>query len=132
MQRGTTIDLNNFLEIESGNYQIGVHKNTIEAAFKKIANSGIKKEFLYHSFPEHIVATKRFRISQFLTTISQSEGYGRSYDESFEKAWKMLAEKNPIPASCGRVCPHPCESGCNRKEKDGSVGINNIERFLGD
>ena len=71
-------------------------------------------------------------IREIITTISQSEGYGRSYDESFEKAWKILTEKNPIPASCGRVCPHPCESGCNRKEKDGSVGINNIERFIGD
>ena len=88
MQRGTTIDLNNFLEIESGNYQIGVHKNTIEAAFKKIANSGIKKEFLYHSFPEHLVATKRFRISQFLTTISQFEEFITETD------YKTEAEKD--------------------------------------
>jgi NADPH-dependent glutamate synthase beta subunit-like oxidoreductase len=32
----------------------------------------------------------------------------------------------------GRVCPHPCEASCNRKEKDSPVGINSVERFLGD
>lgn len=71
-------------------------------------------------------------IREFLTTISQSEGAGRSYQESYEKAWNILTEKNPFPSSCGRVCPHPCESECNRLYKDGSVGINNLERFVGD
>jgi len=32
----------------------------------------------------------------------------------------------------GRVCPHPCEGACNRKDKDGAVGINSVERFIGD
>ena len=71
-------------------------------------------------------------IREFLTTISQSEGSGRSYKESYEKAWGILTEKNPFPSSCGRVCPHPCESECNRTYKDGAVGINNLERFVGD
>ncbi len=37
-----------------------------------------------------------------------------------------------VPAVMGRVCPHPCEDNCNRKEKDGSVAINCLERFIGD
>jgi NADPH-dependent glutamate synthase beta subunit-like oxidoreductase/ferredoxin len=32
----------------------------------------------------------------------------------------------------GRVCPHPCESGCSRGEKDGPVAVHALERFLGD
>ena len=71
-------------------------------------------------------------IREFLTTISQSEDSGRTYQESFEKAWNILTEKNPFPAVCGRVCPHPCETECNRNFKDGAVGINNLERFVGD
>ncbi|MBC8204659.1 MAG: FAD-dependent oxidoreductase [FCB group bacterium] len=67
-----------------------------------------------------------------LITIAQTEKYGRSYDESFQKAWEILVEKNPYPAVCGRVCPHPCESACNRQFKESSVGINNVERFVGD
>jgi len=72
------------------------------------------------------------RIREILTTISKSEKEGRTYEESYEKAWKILMEKNPFPAICGRVCPHPCEEECNRQHKDESVGINSVERFLGD
>ncbi len=71
-------------------------------------------------------------IRDFLTTISQSEDIGIPYSESFKKAWDILTEKNPFPSTCGRVCPHPCEGECNRNYKDGAVGINNLERFVGD
>ncbi|MFC2084029.1 NAD(P)-binding protein [Bacteroidota bacterium] len=72
-------------------------------------------------------------IREFLTTISQTEGKEGTYEKSFEKAWDILTEKNPFPSVCGRVCPHPCESECNRTHKeDGAVGINNAERFVGD
>ncbi|HEX9180742.1 MAG TPA: glutamate synthase, partial [Burkholderiales bacterium] len=33
-----------------------------------------------------------------------------------EYAWRRLTEANPFPAVMGRVCPAPCESGCNRNE----------------
>ena len=32
----------------------------------------------------------------------------------------------------GRVCYHPCETACNRAQLDTAVGINSVERFLGD
>ncbi len=72
------------------------------------------------------------KIRDVLTTIAQSEDAGRSYEDSFKKAFDILAEKNPFPSSCGRVCPHPCEDDCNRQFKEASVGINNVERFVGD
>jgi NADPH-dependent glutamate synthase beta subunit-like oxidoreductase len=67
-----------------------------------------------------------------LTTIAFGEKYGRTMEESFEKAWNIFAEKNPLPAVIGRVCPHPCEINCNRKDKDEPIAINNVERFVGD
>jgi NADPH-dependent glutamate synthase beta subunit-like oxidoreductase/Pyruvate/2-oxoacid:ferredoxin oxidoreductase delta subunit len=72
------------------------------------------------------------KIREIITAISQSEGANRTNYESFEKAWNILTETSPFPSVCGRVCPHPCEDDCNRIEKEGAVGINNIERFLGD
>jgi NADPH-dependent glutamate synthase beta subunit-like oxidoreductase len=51
---------------------------------------------------------------------------------SFQQAWLTLMQDNPLPATCGRVCYHPCESGCNRAELDSAVGIHAVERFLGD
>ncbi|MEW6562666.1 MAG: NAD(P)-binding protein [Pseudomonadota bacterium] len=49
-----------------------------------------------------------------------------------EYAWRRLTEANPFPAVMGRVCPAPCESGCNRNEVEDHVGINSVEHFLGD
>jgi 2-oxoacid:acceptor oxidoreductase delta subunit (pyruvate/2-ketoisovalerate family) len=50
----------------------------------------------------------------------------------YESAWRVLTEDNPLPAIMGRVCYHPCESACNRATLDEAVGINSVERFLGD
>lgn len=55
-----------------------------------------------------------------------------SQDEAFTAAYNLFAKMTPFLSVCGRVCPHPCESSCNRKDKEGAVGINKIERFLGD
>jgi NADPH-dependent glutamate synthase beta subunit-like oxidoreductase len=71
-------------------------------------------------------------IREALTTIAQAEAYGRTSDQAFEAAWRLIAERNPFPAVCGRVCPHPCEDACNRNAKDGAVAINAVERFVGD
>jgi len=50
----------------------------------------------------------------------------------YETAWRTLTADNPLPAVMGRVCYHPCESACNRAQIDEAVGINSVERFLGD
>ncbi|CAG0951857.1 formate dehydrogenase (NADP+) beta subunit [Burkholderiales bacterium] len=49
-----------------------------------------------------------------------------------EYAFQRLTEANPFPAVMGRVCPAPCEKGCNRNEIDDHVGINAVEHFLGE
>ena len=51
---------------------------------------------------------------------------------NYEAAWRVLVQDNPFPAVMGRVCYHPCETACNRGQLDESVGINSVERFLGD
>jgi len=53
-------------------------------------------------------------------------------DGSYEQAWRQLVNDNPFPAIMGRVCYHPCQTACNRAEVDSAVGINSVERFLGD
>jgi len=50
----------------------------------------------------------------------------------FEGAWRILVRDNPMPAIHGRVCYHPCESSCNRRQVDDAVSIHAVERFLGD
>jgi NADPH-dependent glutamate synthase beta subunit-like oxidoreductase len=50
----------------------------------------------------------------------------------YEHAWRILVADNPFAAIHGRVCYHPCESSCNRRELDSAVSIHAVERFLGD
>jgi NADPH-dependent glutamate synthase beta subunit-like oxidoreductase len=50
----------------------------------------------------------------------------------YERAWRQIMEDNPFPAVMGRVCYHPCEGACNRLHLDEAVGINAVERFIGD
>jgi 2-oxoacid:acceptor oxidoreductase delta subunit (pyruvate/2-ketoisovalerate family) len=52
--------------------------------------------------------------------------------EGYERAWRQIMLDNPLPAVMGRICYHPCETACNRGTLDEAVGINSVERFLGD
>jgi formate dehydrogenase major subunit len=51
---------------------------------------------------------------------------------NFTEALAVIKDANPLPAVCGRVCPHPCESDCRRNAIDGAVNINGIKRFVAD
>nr|AFI78502.1 intracellular sulfur oxidation protein DsrL [uncultured bacterium ws156A7] len=49
-----------------------------------------------------------------------------------EYAFRRSTAANPFPAMMGRVCPAPCEDGCNRNNVEDFVGINSVEQFIGD
>lgn len=48
------------------------------------------------------------------------------------EAARWWRARNPIPATLGRVCPHPCEAPCNREKLGGAIAVHMVERFLGD
>ncbi len=72
------------------------------------------------------------KIREYLQFIAQSEAYGREIDDSIREGFYILTDTNPLPAVTGRVCPHPCETACNRTAKDAAVAINAVEMFIGD
>ena len=49
-----------------------------------------------------------------------------------EYAFRRSTTANPFPAMMGRVCPAPCQTGCNRNNVDDFVGINSVEQYIGD
>jgi NADPH-dependent glutamate synthase beta subunit-like oxidoreductase len=51
---------------------------------------------------------------------------------AIDEALAIFRENNPLPGVCGRVCYHPCESDCNRKDLDEAVNIRGFERYLSD
>jgi NADPH-dependent glutamate synthase beta subunit-like oxidoreductase len=71
-------------------------------------------------------------IRAWITTFAKAEDFNRTNEQALHLAWQKITDLNPFPAVCGRVCPYPCEAACNRKEKDGAVAINALERFIGD
>jgi heterodisulfide reductase subunit A-like polyferredoxin len=50
----------------------------------------------------------------------------------FKEALNLIRQQNPLPSVCGRICYHPCEQACNRREIDESVAINPLKRFVTD
>ncbi|MBM4318638.1 MAG: molybdopterin oxidoreductase [Deltaproteobacteria bacterium] len=48
------------------------------------------------------------------------------------EAARLIRERNPLPAVCGRVCVRKCEVACRRAVVDGAVGINMVKRFAAD
>lgn len=61
------------------------------------------------------------------------QAYIAALQEGKERAaWELLVAANPLPAITGRVCHHPCESGCNRGGLDEAIAIHGVERYLGD
>ncbi|MDX1486882.1 MAG: NAD(P)-binding protein [Acidiferrobacterales bacterium] len=71
-------------------------------------------------------------IRDWIATIAQRDRTGLSKEEAYAQAWHAIVEFNPFPATMGRICPHPCEADCNRKDKEGAVAVNALERFIGD
>jgi NADPH-dependent glutamate synthase beta subunit-like oxidoreductase len=50
----------------------------------------------------------------------------------FYEAFQTIVADNPFPATMGRICVKPCETGCNRNHIDKTINIHAVERFIGD
>ena len=60
-----------------------------------------------------------------LTGVEKSE-------DKWDAAWYRIVETNPFPAIMGRICPHPCETTCNRQHREESIAINAVEHAIGE
>lgn len=73
--------------------------------------------------PCHVACPAGNDIACFLLELKQG---------GVEGAAQVLAKTQPLPSVCGRVCPAPCMSSCNRATHDGAVNIRGLERWVGD
>ncbi len=66
-------------------------------------------------------------------THQDVQGYvGLIANGKTRQALELIKKDNPLPASIGRVCPHPCEEKCRRKHLEGAVSICALKRFAAD
>jgi Pyruvate/2-oxoacid:ferredoxin oxidoreductase delta subunit len=66
----------------------------------------------------------------FLTALAKGGERGQTQAKAIEEAFYIIADRNPLPAVLGRLCPHHCETGCTREPYDGGVSVNQIERAI--
>ncbi|MHC4207534.1 MAG: FAD-dependent oxidoreductase, partial [Planctomycetota bacterium] len=52
--------------------------------------------------------------------------------KEYLKAVEMIRRRNPLSAICGRVCTHPCEDACTRRDLDDPVAVRLLKRFASD
>ena len=50
----------------------------------------------------------------------------------YEESYRLIMEKLPFPGVLGRVCPHPCEDDCRRRDVDEAIAIRDLKRFAAD
>ncbi|HUI58204.1 MAG TPA: FAD-dependent oxidoreductase, partial [Bryobacteraceae bacterium] len=53
-------------------------------------------------------------------------------EDRLEEAFEAVVLDNPLPASTGRVCQHPCDNRCRRRSLDDSVNMREVHRFIAD
>ena len=61
------------------------------------------------------------------------QGYlGLLANGEYREALKLIKEQLPLPASIGRVCPHPCETACRRKLVEDPISIGKLKSHIAD
>ncbi|MBU1904442.1 MAG: FAD-dependent oxidoreductase [Proteobacteria bacterium] len=103
-------------------------------------NAGLgNRKAIYKYFPQSVPST--FAIDRRGTAPCKAacpahisvQGYVALIAQGrFAEALRLIKEENPLPAICGRVCHHPCESVCTRGQVDEPVAIDFIKRFVAD
>ncbi len=78
-------------------------------------------EWLESNFPCMTACPVHTQAGRYVTLIAQ----GR-----YEEAYRYARRPNPMASICGRVCGHPCETACRRKEFDAPISIRALKRFV--
>ncbi|MFH1267273.1 MAG: FAD-dependent oxidoreductase, partial [Planctomycetota bacterium] len=145
------------LEGEAGNFSVKVRKRPRYVDLEKCNACGdclekcpvrVPSEFdegtctrkvIFKKYPQAIPAamaiSKVERPPCVLTCPAHVNCQGYSAligDRRFAEAYSLIRERNPFPAACGRICHHPCESQCNRRDLDEAVAVNPLKRFAAD
>ncbi len=97
------------------------------------------RKAIYRSFPQAVPITycidKKDRAPCVITCPAgvNVQGYVQLIARGkYKEAVQLIMERLPLPGVLGRVCPHPCEAECRRKEVDEAVSIRELKRFVAD
>ncbi|MFA5112102.1 MAG: FAD-dependent oxidoreductase, partial [Desulfobaccales bacterium] len=98
-----------------------------------------KRPAAYRHFPQAVPSTfaiKKYDRAPCVSTCPASvnvQGYVQLIKiGKYQEALKLIMERLPLPGVLGRICPHPCEEQCRRREIDEPVSICGLKRFAAD
>ncbi|MHC4177425.1 MAG: FAD-dependent oxidoreductase, partial [Planctomycetota bacterium] len=145
------------LEGDAGNFRVKVRKRPRFVDIEKCNACGdciekcpvaVPSEFDEGTMPRKAIFKRYPQAIPAAVAISKSErppcvltcpahvncqGYAALIGEGrFAEAYDLIRQRNPFPAACGRICHHPCEAQCNRKELDEPLAVNSLKRFAAD
>lgn len=104
--------------------------------YKRAENHFMNKSDLHDDF-----INERKLVSKFGTApckvscpahISVQGYIEKASQGKYMEALEIIKKNNPLPAICGRICPHPCEAECTRNTLDQSLAIDAIKMFIAD
>ncbi|MBN2437871.1 MAG: FAD-dependent oxidoreductase, partial [Deltaproteobacteria bacterium] len=114
--------------------------NVCPVSVKSDFNEGLsERKAIYRHFPQAIPSG--FAIDKLGTSPCKAacpthisvQGYVALIAAGkFKEALKLIKRDNPFPIVCGRVCNHPCEEACKRREVDEPIDIMHLKRFVAD
>ena len=94
--------------------------------------SSLRPEFVEQAAPCRLRCPNGTQVREMLTTLARGAARGLTTDGAAERAFLILAARNPIPATCGWLCAHHCEDDCSRAGHDEALAVNQVERAVGE
>ncbi|MFH2063695.1 MAG: NAD(P)-binding protein [Pseudomonadota bacterium] len=98
-----------------------------------------RRKAIYRQFPQAVPITflidkqKRPPCNTACPAGVNVQGYVQLIKAGkYEEAVRLIMERIPLPGVLGRVCPHPCEAECRRREVDAPIAIRDLKRFAAD
>ena len=93
-------------------------------------DTGLRPEFVLKAPPCATACPNDTDVRALLAVLARPEAAAIPADRSFEQAFRILSDRNPLPATSAALCPHRCEEACHRAGYDEAIAINAIERFV--
>ena len=94
------------------------------------ARTSARPEFVAKDAPCHHRCPAGTDVRGVLGALARGTARGLTEAQALQEAFSLIADRNPLPAVCGRLCPHHCETGCTREAYDGAVSVNQVERAI--
>ncbi|MBE3097215.1 MAG: FAD-dependent oxidoreductase, partial [Planctomycetes bacterium] len=95
-------------------------------------DTGLRPQFVPKAPPCATTCPNETDVRALLGALARPDTASGTAERAFQEAFRILVDRNPLPATCAALCPHRCEESCHRAGYDEAVAVNAIEQFVGE